>query len=313
MTAPGSTRRQFGMTLVELMIALTLSLVVLLAATAMLMSTSSLYRSEDEIGRLQDGGRMSIELISRLVRQTEYENWDKANGAIVNSMAFLEKNGFRLSPAITGANDVRVDSDHPTDSTRDKPGGVNGSDAIRLRYFGASKPDAVDEADDSIVDCAGNGIRGPQEIETAEEDRGTSVLYVARDAGGEPNLYCGFKGETGWASEPLVKGIESLQILYGLDTGVQDSYPNIYVPANQITDDMTWRRVVAVKVSLLARSDKAVSAADPAEQFNLFGSAYGGAKDPGTVIKVASLQSGVRGRLRKVYTTTVFLRNQVIH
>lgn len=313
MTVPRLTSRQFGMTLVELMIALTLSLLVLLAATAMLLSTSSLYRSEDEIGRLQDGGRMSIELISRLVRQTEYENWDKADGAIVNAMAFREKNGFRLSPAITGANDVRVDGDHPADSSKDKPGGVNGSDAIRLRYFGASKSDAVNEADDSIVDCAGNGIRGPRNIETAEEDRGSSVIYVARDADGEPNLYCGFKGATGWASEPLVKGIESLQILYGLDTGVQDSYPNTYVPASQITDDATWRRVVAVKISLLARSDKAVNAPDSAEQFNLFGSGYVGVKDPGTVIKVASLSSAVRGRLRKVYTTTVFLRNQVIH
>lgn len=301
------------MTLVELMIALTLSLVILLAATSMFLSTSSSYRSQDDVGTLQQGGRFALELLARLIRQTEYENWDKANGHIVNSLAYFERSGSRLSPAIMGANDVRPDAKYPADFAKVKAGGIHGSDLIRLQYFGASRPDDITRDDGSILDCGGNGVPGPTNIDVAEDERAASVFYVGKDAQGEPNLYCAYRGRTGWATEPLVKGVESLQVLYGLDTGAQDSYPNIYLRADQITDDDMWRRVVAVKISLLMRSNHPIKLPDPGEQFNLFGEQYSGANDLGTIIKVASLSAKARGRLRKVYSTTVFLRNQVIH
>lgn len=305
--------RQSGLTLVELMIALALSLVILLVATSMFLSTSSLYRSQDEIGALQQGGRFAVELLARLIRQTEYENWDKANGNIINSAAYFERSGSRLSPAIMGGNDVRPDADAPADFAQLKAGGINGSDLIRLQYFGASRPDDITKDDGSILDCGGNGIPGPIDIDEAENERAASVFYVEKDTQGEPNLYCAYRGKAGWATEPLVKGVESFQVLYGLDTGIQDSYPDRYVRADQITDDDMWRRVVAVKISLLIRSNRPVKVADFSEQFNLFGDQYPGTKDPGTIIKVASLPSSTQGRLRKVYSTTVFLRNQVIH
>jgi hypothetical protein len=106
------------------------------------------------------------------------------------------------------------------------------------------------------------------------------TLYVAPDPNNsnEPALWCHTSnpppaGEA--ASQPMVSGVESLQILYGEDTDA-DGIINHYVPAQLVA---SFDNVISVKVSLVARSANAVSAGVPAgKTYYHFGSAY---VDPG--------------------------------
>ena len=116
-------------------------------------------------------------------------------------------------------------------------------------------------------------------------------------------------------SEELVEGVESLQFMYGEDTD-NDFAPNAYVPANRVTD---WAQVVSVKVSLLMRSvitsgenntstasSQNVTTDDQTITFN------------GLAISSTNASTGIAipdvpdGRLRRVFTTTIALRNKLI-
>lgn len=92
----------------------------------------------------------------------------------------------------------------------------------------------------------------------------TSVYYVGTGSSGKPSLFrfattCGIDtaapAACGAASQELVEGVESMQVLYGEDTDTNpDGAANIYRSADQVID---FRYVVSVKVGLLVRSPDA--------------------------------------------------------
>jgi type IV pilus assembly protein PilW len=58
-----------GLSLIELMIAMVLGLVVVASASAIFISNRQTYRATESMGRLQEGGRVSFELMARDIRQ----------------------------------------------------------------------------------------------------------------------------------------------------------------------------------------------------------------------------------------------------
>jgi type IV pilus assembly protein PilW len=66
--APAGPRRARGVTLVELMVALVLGLVVAGAALAVLLASRTTYVATEDMGRLQENGRVAFELMSRDLR-----------------------------------------------------------------------------------------------------------------------------------------------------------------------------------------------------------------------------------------------------
>jgi type IV pilus assembly protein PilW len=317
---PRVTKRQAGLTLVELMISITLSLLVVLVATAMLLASKSGYIMLDETTRLFETGRYAVESITRAVRQTAYENWDKEEAPIVATagiganIAGLDARGLR-------DNSIGIES--PVAKS------VNGSDVLAVRFFGAG---SGEHGDGSMINCAGFGVSAPISQDSADQTRGWSIFYVA-ESNGEPELRCKYYGKTSWTSDAIARGVESFQVLYGLDTDA-DSLPNQFVNATAIDtmDDAlilsgadaaakaidrnkktNWKKVVVVKIALLVRSSQNVRADALSAQYDLFGKDYSdanGATDLGTQIQENRLSVPVRSRLRKIFTLTIQLRNQ---
>jgi type IV pilus assembly protein PilW len=314
---PPITAHQAGLTLVELMVSITLGLFVVLAATALLLSTKSGYAAQEEGARIQDTGRYAIEILARAVRQAAYENWDREEAPIAAAGSF-------------SANLAGLDSR----SLKEKTDGIesplaesiNGSDVLAVRFFGSG---TGKNGDETILNCAGFGVPAVTSMETAEADRGWSIFYVARDAGGEPALYCKYSGEKEWASDPIAGGVESFQVLYGLDTDA-DGLPNQFLTAtgiNTLDDQLTlegsnpeaqtidknrksnWKKVVAIKVALLVRGSQNARSDASTDQYDLFGKDYANAHastDIGTRIKAAALPN----RVRRLFTAVIQVRNQ---
>ena len=67
--APKFSSRAQGMTLVELMIAITLGLLVMGAAIGIFISNRQVYRAAENINRVQEGGRVAFELMARDIRE----------------------------------------------------------------------------------------------------------------------------------------------------------------------------------------------------------------------------------------------------
>ena len=135
----------------------------------------------------------------------------------------------------------------------------------------------------------------------------------------------------GFEAQPLVQGVESFQVLYGVDnvvpntapTGTTDSVPERYLRANQLTvtgNDVAtyanWRRVRSLRIGMVLRSQPG-SAVDTASQtFYPLGTSKSSASDAvGSAFAHATNDPGseftpeVDRRLRQVVTFTVHLRN----
>lgn len=315
--------RPRGVTLVELMIAMMLGMAIILLATSLLLSTRSAYSAQSDEARIEDTGRYAIETLSRAVRQASFENWDKADAPIVTMAA--------MSPNLAGldARSLRAGTpgiDDPLAAS------VNGSDVLAVRFFGAG---SGAEGDGSLVNCAGFGVAAAAVAETADTDRGTSIFYVANDATGEPELYCKFEGNGGWTAQSIARGVESFQVLYGLDLN-GDSLPDRFATAgdlNALDDALVlvgdtseersadrnrkthWKKVVTVRLALLVHGSEPAGRDRAGTGIHLFGQAYAdshGRTDAGTSINEATLPRTYRDRNRRVFSTVVQVRNQGI-
>jgi type IV pilus assembly protein PilW len=310
-------KSQAGLTLVELMVSITLGFFVVLAGATLLLSTKAGYVTQDEGARIQDTGRYAIETITRAVRQAAFENWDSVQAPVVATAD--------MSASIAGFDARRVNSGN--DIASPATGGViNGSDVLAVRFFGAGP---APKGDGTIVNCAGFAFPAATSPATAEKARGWSIFYVSRATTGETDLYCKYLGQEkpdgsrDWAATAIASGVDSFQVLYGVDTD-NDGLANRFLNATAIdkldkdsgtgSNSLTnWKKVVVIKLALLLRGSQNARADAPTDTYDLFGKDYAdkyAATDTGTRIKEAGLPSADRNRVRKLFTATIQLRNQ---
>lgn len=311
---------QSGFTLVELMISMTLGLVITAIAAGLLAAGKASYITQDENIELQETGRFTLEIISRAVRQAGFQSWSEA-GIPSEVLDYT-------SPDIIGL-DARSLKSNTAGLETPQQNSVNNSDVLALRFFGAG---VGANGDGTILNCAGFGVAAPAS-DDIEESRGWSIFYVAADSAGEPELRCKYKGKTAWTSEAIARGIESFQILYGIDVNA-DGLPERFLTATEIEalDNAMvlvgpnaqmrfldrqarshWKKVVAVKVALLVRGTQNALADGVNRQYALFGQDYclrHKTADKGSCLSDEEFSLKERGRLRKVFTTTISIRNQ---
>jgi len=298
------------------------ALLVVRAETAVSVSTKSSYFVQNEQILIQDAGRYAIEVIARAVRQAGYEDWPmrQARSEAAVSTGADSPNVFGLD-----ARSLKASADGIAAPLVKS---VNGSDVLAIRFLGAG---TGDDGDGTILNCAGFGVAAAPH---GEDGRGWSIFYVGTDAAGEPELYCKYRGKDHWAAQSIARGVESFQVLYGVDTDA-DGWPNRLLNASAIDglDDALpvqganaaeraadksrkshWHKVVAVRVALLVRGMQAVAVESQAHDYELFGRDYANAQaaaDSGVRIRVSDLPKSIRNRERRIFSATIRLRNTV--
>jgi type IV pilus assembly protein PilW len=312
-------RRCAGITLVEFMVSLTLSLFIVLTATSLLLASQSAYTANDDAAMIQENGRHVLEIIARAIRQAGYEDWDGDGAAKLAQTTD--------SASVTGLDARSLKS---TNAAMDVPlvKSVNGSDVLGIRFYGAG---AGDHGDGTMLNCAGFGVASASKSGSPSEPS-WSIFFVAEDATGEPELRCKYQGKSGWSAVAIARGVESFQVLFGLDTD-GDGIPNQFLTAREVEQldgrlilegsDIAsriqdknrkthWKKVVAVKVALLVRGAHPARADGTATVYDLFGKDYSDAYanvDAGTRIEELNLPAKSRNRIRKIFGTTIMLRN----
>lgn len=306
--------RQRGMTIAELMVSLAVGLLVVLLAGAMLVSANKGHSAQEEAARLDDSGRFALETIARAVRQTAYVNWDRAGVGVASDPE---------APAPIAGMDNRSLVRTAEFISSPKPDVANGSDVLALRFSGAG---AGSNGDGSMTGCAGFGV--------AEGRDGWSIFYVGLGAAGEAELRCKYQGSGNWSADAIVGGVDSFQVLYGLDTDQPgDGLPNLYINAtvlNALDDALVldgassaererdlrrkthWKRVASIKVGLVLHGQKRVRLNTEPATYDVFGEEYGaalGGADLGTRISETDMPDGLRERERRMFSSTIMLRN----
>ena len=314
-------RRRRGMTLVELLVALSLGALLMLAASAVLLAASGSYSDQSASARLDDNGRYALDTIARAVRQSAYVNWDSSAAPLFHA-PHDSANIAGLDAHSLGKNNDGI--------SQALPGGMFGSDVLAVRYDGAGESEG---GDGSVLNCAGFGVGAAN----SEAQRGWSIFYAAQGADGEGELRCKYRGANGWGADAIIRGVDAFQVLYGLDTDTPpDGVANRYVNASALyAYDAAlplagataaerqrdfhrrthWKRIAGVRVALLlhGEADGAGKLDDmgPA-QFDLFGKAYAeahGASDTGVRIVRAALPPSQQGRRRQLLQMSIMLRN----
>ncbi|RQO33666.1 pilus assembly protein PilW [Herminiimonas sp. KBW02] len=286
----------------ELMVAMTIGLFITLLATGLLASNQAAYLAQDQYAQVQETGRYAMEMLARAIRQAGYKKLDAASSTTDIHPHVIGMDASSLKRTTAGL-------DAAASSTV-----VNGSDVLALSYA----------SDEAMFNCAGMTVTSVDKDEDA-----WSMFFVGRDRTGEPELRCKYRSRRGWNADAIARGIESFQVLYGLDAddnGVVDRYINAsdveamddVIPLNGenaiawLADRQQrthWKKVRAVKVSILVRSAQAARDEDAKMAYHLFDAAYQNADDIGVHINEQDMPVSERKRIRKVFTQTIQLRN----
>lgn len=243
-----SARTQSGLTMVELLVAVTLSTFIALAAIAALTVARTGFTAVDSSSQLRDNARFASDLIQRLAMQAGFQDVIHATATKVSEIAVKDNIDNPPQPYVMGLNNALLSSSALT-STNDpflsgQPrtaanGGcssaadtacINGSDVLIIRYQNSAINQNSTTPDSTMINCMGNS---EQLVPANRADVMTSVFHVARSTGGEPALMCSTRNNsTGvWDSaQPIIQGVESFQVLYGV-SGAKNATAGQPLPA----------------------------------------------------------------------------------
>ena len=176
---------QHGMTLIEIMVALVISLFLLTGLLQMFIATRQSSRIQENLSRVQENGRFGIEYINRVVRQAGY----RSRTTILNGEAFKQK--FNVD-RIEGTNND----------------GTNNSDKITVRFEGENTGQG------EVRNCLNQLISSPAiSIDTLSIDVNNNLqCQVVTPVGATAQ------------AQPILENMENIQVLYGEKKGSNLAY-----------------------------------------------------------------------------------------
>jgi type IV pilus assembly protein PilW len=321
---------QRGLTMVEMMIAMALSLVLLLGVLQILQSTKDNNRTQDELARLQERGRFAVEVLSRDIRMAAFYGCLGDGTKITNN----------LDPAGAGYSDDLYDFEEAITGTE---GGGDVTDSLILRGAYGSGMDIetpyMVQASSNVKVTSNTVLEQGAIVVVCDYEQGDVFQITNANPGtgtvvhntgsavspgnynvtnpGCPgaNAHCLSKVyeedamlfmiqsiqytiATGANGQPalfrngveIAEGIENLQILYGEDQDGNQTADR-YATASEATLDMD--RVVSIRFQLLTRTlEDNLTAVQQNYRFN------------------GSNQTGTDHRIRRVFSGTVVIRNR---
>jgi type IV pilus assembly protein PilW len=321
-------KTQLGIGLVEILIAMLLGLILVGGVLQMFSSSKQTHRVHEATARMQESGRMALEVIARDIRMADFWGCASDLGNVVNN----------LNNAGAGYVDFQAGGIEGTD-------GGSGADTLVLRGgFNSGlgiEPPYGPQASANIKVTAGNDLSQGDILFVSDctnadifqitnaNPGGAGVLVHNTGSGTEPgnynvnnpgcpgaNAHClskiygadasvfrvqeitytiamGSEGEPALFrnGDEFLDGVEDLQILYGEDTD-GTSTANYYVPANQVVD---MGAVVGIRFAVVTRS----------QNDNL----TGGATQSYAVL--GATRTAPDTRLRQTYMSTVTVRNRL--
>ena len=366
--------QQKGVTLIELMVAMVISMFVLLAVTTVYVTTKRTYRFQETIVELQENARYAMSTLASDIREAGYAGCNPtvrsllkpvAGGTPYNPQAGV--GGWEYTTTVTGPGDLAAFPSSTTiggDAEWTGVGAVpldplltgnvvRGTDVIAITSATQREdliPNAGPATSASIVvnkahgiaagtilivgDCdkgdmfqnntggggavsltrpaAGNpgNITPATWVQAIHKDMRIQVIqskfyFIGVNPEGEPALFRNdfLLGTGGATLEEIAPGIENMQILYGEDlTDDENFLPDRYVTANNIINP---DNIVTVRISLLVRTPGNLGRDPiaPIPQAML-----------GTTANATTIQYTAQDqRARRVFTSTIFLRNKGLY
>lgn len=331
-------RRQRGFSLVELMVALALALVVTAGLVTVFVNNSRTREEADQTNQQIENGRYAMQLLSDDLRQAGYlAQFDIVNASLTtpatkpdpcsSALADLAKalplhvQGYYQGATLSCLSDVASNTDIVV--VRRVATCVAGSANCAVNagapYFQASLCNGATELGSTptsgwyrLDTTTANLDRTRRDCTTPAERRQylTRIYFIANNdnpGDGIPTLKRAELGAGGFTIVPLVEGIQSLRIEYGIDTnndGIPDAFsanPDGFGACAGASCVANWRNAMAAKLYMLARTIKPSGASyTDAKLYQL------GLDANGNTVQVGPFNDTFR---RHVYTAEVRFNN----
>jgi len=222
---------------VELLVAMTISLVIIAAASGVYVVSGQAFSTADTSSQLQDSARFGTYILRRMVQQTGYEDYSEYSTGNSRANSILAWAGLPtcVQSDICGFHNLAVPVASIISGSGSSPGagassgtlpGPYYTDTVVVQFQGQSKVNLTTKTltatpDGSIIDCYGNGV--PSNT-TSPPTRAMSALYVKiNSVTNEPELQCSARDRVtgaGIAPVPLVKGVEVFKVMYEIGNNV---------------------------------------------------------------------------------------------
>ena len=208
-------RHQRGIGLVEVMIALAISLFLVGGVGSIFINLKHGFKVQETQSRLQEKVRLASIFLSTNIAKTGF----LSGNTVIDANIVGIENAYAPNEALFGNNNVDTDPFDGADV-------LDGTDTVRVGFRG----------DGLIKDCLGTSVA-------------VGVRQFSLRVNSDSQLECKV---TGADPQPILGNIENMQILYGMDTD-DDGSANQYVNADNAALD--FDRVVSAHVSLLLVSE----------------------------------------------------------
>lgn len=292
--------RSRGMTLVELLIAMTIGLFLILTVVSVYVTTSASSRVSVLSGQMNEDAALAIELLQEQIRLTGYSSQGAAGARNFSGVPIRGCDGGFTNDTGNG----------PFNLLACNAG--NGPDALAIRYEATllNSQQVDDPPPVRPANCTSNGITASHLGAGMTISLADNRFYIANDGlnGGIPTLFCrGSNGVGGFsAAAALIPNIEDLQFRFAITRApvAGQAMPHQVTAHVDASDaalgntEVNWSRVAAVHVCLVARSAQPVPLGDNQ------------AADVGRFVDCNEVvQQRVDRFLRRSYRSTVYLRN----
>ena len=128
---PQAPRKQRGLTLVELMIAMTVGLVLLGGITSIMISSRQTYKVNEAMSRMQDSARYAFQVLSRDVRMAGYFGCIGSDTSVQNNLSTSTSYLWNFGKAIEGYDATGAGWSPSADASIVSP--LTGTDIIVIR------------------------------------------------------------------------------------------------------------------------------------------------------------------------------------
>jgi type IV pilus assembly protein PilW len=301
-----SYRLQTGLTLIELMVSMVLMLLVTVATVSLFNVTSQSSKTVDASAEMDDTARFAFNVISRAIQVAGYREFARFSNDTTSYAKDLYAGCINnIEPCPMQGFDNSIVTAAAFNYGSAGSGTVNNSDSLFIQFAGSGVPGGA--ADGSIENCLGIAVTTPvinesMDMTARRQALASSSFYVAypnNDSNREPELYCRVPGD----AQPIARGVESMQLLYAIDTN-GDSVPERWVTAANIA---VWTQVRAVRVGLVLRGRLGSAQVSSSASYYPLGDGFSADLPNADRLFVSPADT----RLRRSYVATFFIRNEL--
>ncbi len=283
-----SQKCQTGMSLIEILIAMVIGLFLLSGIATSYISSHKSNVKQDELSKLEDSGRLALDVLSRAIEHTGYT---PVHAGIIDP-PFITDSTQVISETCPSGEDSVVNKAlfTATKVTKDYINGdrisvaYNGDQRVNRDCSGRELPDSC-KVDPPSVPATGASSNRSKIYNAFFIKKNTVIVDSIKRT--QYRLMCA--GSRDKSIQTISDGIENMQFMYGLSTLGGDV--DRYVKAADVD---AWNNVVSVQIAILVRSEKPVKPKKEQITYTLLDQKYTAAKDR---------------HQRAVFTTTVRLRN----